>query len=146
MRLSTGQGWGGSETPVRKGFSDHTGWEWLLGEDPERLPVLFVNCPETSWGNLCPTCRNLPAPGRGETRPQWTPCQGYRHRESGCSWVRMWVLSASPAIHGNPPEIWDVPRVGRVPMPPPSLNSSTGVCVLGHVCLVLCPSSVALPL
>lgn len=59
MRLSTGQGWGGSETPVRKGFGDHTGWEWLWGKTPERLPVLFVNCPEPSWANLCPTCRNL---------------------------------------------------------------------------------------
>lgn len=151
MRLSTGQGRSCSETPVRKGFGDHTRVGMVIGgKTPEWLPVLFVNCPEPSWGDLCPSCRKLPAPGRGEAGPGGHHCRCISVRGAGCSWVRMgtstWVLSASPATHGNPPEIWDGPRVGRVPVPSPPLNSSPGVCVLGHVCLVLCPSSVALPL
>lgn len=49
VRLSTGQRRGRSETPVRKGFGDHTHVGMVIGgKTPKRLPVLFVSCPEPS--------------------------------------------------------------------------------------------------
>lgn len=60
----------------------------------------------------------------------------------------MWVTLVFPCYpHGNPSRIWDIPQVGCVLIFLLFLNSvSWDVSVLGHVCLVLCLSSVALPL
>lgn len=68
MCLSTGQGRGGSETPVRKGFGDHTRVGMVIGGRPPK-------------GSLCPLSTAPSPPGvtfvppvetyqhQGEARP-----------------------------------------------------------------------------
>ena len=60
----------------------------------------------------------------------------------------MWGMPAFPChLHGNPLKIWNVPPAGQAPSPSPFLElESWDMSLLGHVCLVLCLSSVALPL
>lgn len=75
-----------------KGFDNHTGVGMAVGvETPERFPVLFVNCFEPSWVNLCSTCKNHQHGGKVEARgsdghgiPGLSPST-----DSVCSWVRI---------------------------------------------------------
>lgn len=84
MCLSMGQGMGYSETPVRKGFGDHMRVGMVIGgKTPERLPVLFVSCPEPSWGDLCPAVETYQHREEARQVSPRTPLPVYP------SWVRL---------------------------------------------------------